>query len=147
MPQGSNLGSILCAIYVNDIFNNFKSEPVLYVDDMCLTIHVHTVEEQTSSMNQEVEVARQWMQANKLTINATKSTVMVISPMKTSAILDTNLSCVGCPNASKSSVRYLGVALDNKFTFNNHKKHSAQSCLRSRSYCKTKIVYPPKKFF
>ena len=56
----------------------------------------------------EVEVACQWMQVNKL-INTTKSTVMVNSPKKTNTILDTNLSCEGCPIASKSSVRHLGV--------------------------------------
>ena len=53
-----------------------------YADDTGLTVHAHTVEEPISRMNQEVEVARQWMQANKLTINATKSTVMVISLRK-----------------------------------------------------------------
>ena len=47
VPQGSNLGPILFSIYVNDIFHNFKSEPVHYADDMCLTIHAHTVEELT----------------------------------------------------------------------------------------------------
>ena len=47
---------------------------------MCLAIHAYTVEELTLSMNHEVEVACQWMQANKLAINAIKSTVMVISP-------------------------------------------------------------------
>ena len=70
----------------------------------------------------DVEVARQWMQANKLTINATKFTVMVISPKKTSTILNDNLPCEGCPIASKSSVRYLGVVFDNKFTFSEHVK-------------------------
>ena len=83
MPQRSNLSPIPFSIYVNDIFHNFKFEPGLYADDTCLTVRAHSADELTLSMNQEVEVACQWMKANKLTINASKSTVMVISPQKT----------------------------------------------------------------
>ena len=62
VPQGSNMGPILFSIYVNDVFHNFKSEPVLYADGTCLAVHAHTAEELTSSVNQEVEVACQWVQ-------------------------------------------------------------------------------------
>ena len=93
-------------------------------------------------MNQEVEVARQWMQANKLTINPTKSTVMVISPKKTSTILNANLSCDGCPIASKSSVRYLGVVLDKKFTCNEHIKS-----IQRKVACAVRVIAKIKSYF
>ena len=72
---------------------------------------------------------------------------MVISPKKTSTILDTYLSCEGCPIANKSSVRYLGDVLDNKFTFNGHIKS-----IQRKVACAVGVIaklksYFPKKIF
>ena len=38
VPRGSNLGTILFSIYVNDIFNIFDFTPVLYANDACLYV-------------------------------------------------------------------------------------------------------------
>ena len=82
------------------------------------------------------------MQANKLTINATISTVMVVYLKKTSTILDTNLSCEGYPTARKSSVRYLGVVLDNKFTFNERIKS-----IQRKVPCAVGVIAKLKSYF
>ena len=58
VPQGSNLGPILFTIYVNDIFYNFESAPVLYADDTCLITQAHTPEDLQLSMHKVVEKAR-----------------------------------------------------------------------------------------
>ena len=36
VPRGSNLGPIFFSFYVNDTFNIFDFNPVLYADDTCL---------------------------------------------------------------------------------------------------------------
>jgi len=64
IPQGSNLVPLSFSIYVNNIFNNFVSPPVLYADDTCLNIQSQNFEELEKLMNEEVETARQWMIAN-----------------------------------------------------------------------------------
>ena len=79
-PQGSNLGPILFSIYVNDMFNIFDFSPVLYADDTCLYVKASKEKDLESLMNRKVEIANRWMKANKLTINATKSRALVITP-------------------------------------------------------------------
>ena len=119
-----------------------------FADDTCLIVHLHTTEEMTLSMDQEVEVARQWMQANKLTINATKSTLMVIFAKKTSTILNINLSCKGCPIPNKSSVRYRGIVLDNKFIFNEYTAFSVQrKDIQRKVTCAVGVIAKLKLYF
>ena len=79
VPQGSNLGPVLFSICVNNIFYHFKSTPVLYAYDTCLNAKAHKPDLLETLMNQEMEIARQWMLANKLTTNASKTKAMVIS--------------------------------------------------------------------
>ena len=38
IPQRTNLGSSFFSIYVNDIFYDFETAPVLYADDPCIII-------------------------------------------------------------------------------------------------------------
>ena len=79
VPQGSNLGPIVFSIYVNDIFSIFDFTPVLYADDTRLYVKALKEKDLESSMNREVEIAYLWMKANKLTINAAKSSALVIT--------------------------------------------------------------------
>ena len=78
-PQGSNLGPILFSIYVTDIFNHIKSTPVLCANDTCLNVNAHKPDLLETQMNQEMKRARQWMLANKLAINASKTKGVVIN--------------------------------------------------------------------
>ena len=51
VPQGSNLGSILFSIYVNDILNIFDFSPVLYADDTCLYVKASNEKDSETLMN------------------------------------------------------------------------------------------------
>ena len=62
-------------------------------------------------MNPEVEIANCWMKANKLTINATKSCALVITPEAKTATQKPKI-CDGLPIAVNSNVKYLGLWID-----------------------------------
>ena len=79
VSQGSNLGPILFSLYVNGIFGNCEFTPVLYADDAFLYVKA-LKEDLQNLMNCEVEKAHLWMKADKLTINASKSNALDISP-------------------------------------------------------------------
>jgi len=122
VPQGSNLGPTLFSIYVNDIFNNFNSTPVLYADDTCLNVEAPTMIELEILLNQEIKKANDWMNANKLTINAVKTHAMVFSPNINNSIENISLSCNECPITMQKTVKYIRFTIDNKLDFHQHIK-------------------------
>ena len=72
-----------------------------------------------SLMNSEIEIANLWMKANKLTINAAKSSALVITPGTKTASQKTKISCDGLPIAVNSNVKYLRLWIVTK-TLNFH---------------------------
>ena len=77
VPQGSVLGSLLFLIYINDlpmisdVFNM-----LMYADDTTLYCNIdQTVSEEV--INNELSNVGQWLVANKLSINVTKTKYMV----------------------------------------------------------------------
>ena len=120
--QGSNLGAILFSIYVNDIFNIFDFTPVLYADDTCLYVKASKEKDLETLINREVEIANRWMLANKLTINATNSSALVITPGAKAATQKPKISCDGLPIAVHSNVKYLGLRIDENLKFDIHFK-------------------------
>ena len=122
VPQGSNLGPVLFSVYVNDIFNHFKSTPVLYADDTCLNVKAHKLDLLETLMNQEMEIARQWMLANKLTINTSKTKAMVISPKIKKSTFDYSIKCGESLISVQQNIKYLGLIIDDKLNFKEHIK-------------------------
>ena len=122
MPQGSNLGPILFSIYVNDIFNHFKSTPVLYANDTCLNVKAHKPDLLETLMNQEMETARKWKLANKLTINTSKTKAMIISPKMKKSMFDYPIECGKSLISVQKNIKYLGLNIDDKLNFKEHIK-------------------------
>ena len=54
----------------------------MYADDACLNVKAPIINLLETLMNQKMEITRQWMLANKLTINVSKTKAMVIPPKK-----------------------------------------------------------------
>lgn len=109
VPQGSVLGPILFLIYVNDLPNSTPSANfTLFADDTSLT-HSHSdfnmllTEAQISLLS-----AQNWFTNNKLVLNKDKTETMVFS-LRQHSELD-----------NSHSVKFLGVLLDNKLTWEEH---------------------------
>ena len=142
VPQGSNLGPILFTIYVNDIFYNFESAPVLYADDTCLITQAHTPEDLQLSMHKVVEKARHWMLANKLTINTNKSNALVISHVTNKPPALMEIICGDNTISTQTSVKYLGLTIDNKLSFKQHIK-----CIERKIACSVGVMGKLKYYF
>ena len=79
VPQGSVLGPLLFLLYVNDFPSAFKdSTCIMYADDTTLICCKETVREAALQLQKSLDIAHKWLNDNRLIINTTKSSVMLV---------------------------------------------------------------------
>ena len=73
VPKGSVLGALLFLIYINDIYNSSERFSFyLFADDTNLLYADKDSKSPESVVNIELQKVCDWLNANKLTINANK---------------------------------------------------------------------------
>ena len=122
VPQGSALGPLLFLLYVNDLSSCSSNSPRLFADDTCLIVNDSSYVKLIEKVNEEIRSVSKWMNANKLTINMTKSNILVISPKlnKFCFYNSSNYPTTSIPIIT--TARYLGIILDDKLSFQPHIK-------------------------
>ena len=81
VPQGTILGPLLFLLYINDLPNCLKhSHPWMFADDTHLTYSAANVHDIDQNLNQDLKIKNvsEWLAANKLTLNASKTEFMLI---------------------------------------------------------------------
>ena len=109
VPQGSNLGPLLFLLFINDLPNCLESVPRLFADDTCLQVCALSVEQLELKLNSELTKICRWMFANKLTLNASKSQALTISPKLRCSPVYLNLQCPAGTIKSVNNAKYLGI--------------------------------------
>ena len=118
VPQGSVLGSLLFTLYINDTASCTSSTPGLFADNTCLMLQHKNLADLNVKIYTEIKAIEKYMIANKLTLNISKSNVIVINSNSknnnlTTDIITSKLSLV-------QNAKYLGVSLDSCFSFKNY---------------------------
>ena len=138
ISQISMLGSLLFAIYVNDISLCLDHDVshLMYADDLQVYIRCPLVELDCCSTKISANAIRimSWASQNRLRLNVVKTKAIVIgSPYyinRLSAVARNYIEIGGDRIIFKSSLRILGVILDSKLSW---KDHIAQMSRRLRS--------------
>ena len=112
VPQGSVLGPLLFLLYVNDLFSCSSNSPRLFADDTCLIVNDSS----------HVKLLEKVINANKLTINMTKSNILVISQKLNKCCIYNSSNYPTTSNSIINTARYLGINLDDKLSFQPHIK-------------------------
>ena len=84
VPQGSSLSPLSFALYINDLPSTTKLTPTLFADDAVLIIiHLsfsgNNSTELQSIVNTELEKVNEWLHFNKLSLNYSKTSYMIVS--------------------------------------------------------------------
>ena len=83
VPQGSVLGTLLFLIFINDLNIAIKlSETFHFADETCLLNIKYSVEQINKVVNKDLKFLVQWLNANRICLNVTKTEVVFYNCLK-----------------------------------------------------------------
>jgi exonuclease III len=125
VPQGSILGPTLFIAYIDSLSRlklSKHSKLILYADDMAL-IHPIFSDSSRNELQKDIETIGNHVSSLSLSLNARKCEFVQIS-LSRSPVNQIDLSIQGETLKRVSSYKYLGIVIDEKFTFEPHVKKS-----------------------
>ena len=124
VPQGSVLGPLLFFIYINDLCKCVKySETYHFADDTNMLLSHSSLETLAKRINSDLKNLSQWLKANKLSLNVTKTELIIFhsSSKKTDPSLKIILDRKRL--IQTETVKYFGVLLDDRLLWSKQINH------------------------
>ena len=142
VPQGSILGPILFLIYINDLCNSSSIlSYILFADDTNIFYSCDNLQEGLRIVNEELRKISTWLISNRLSVNVNKTACMLFS--NTNTDMDSNIYINRAIVRKVSSVKFLGILIDDKVTWKSHCQNVHMSVSRNLGVIrKLKLVLP-----
>ena len=117
VPQGSILGPLLFLLYINDLCNTSKVfKFILFADDTNIFCTGKDRKEVENLLNSELYNLNKWFEVNKLTLNLTKTKYMIFGNHNENCSVSINNDAI----EKVDSIKFLGIILDSKLSWNDH---------------------------
>jgi len=121
VPQGSILGPLLFLCYINDMGAALKCKLSLYADDSALVFSSSDPAEVSSFLSKELDTCHKWLIDNRLSLHLGKTECILFgSKRRLAAGVDFDVKLGDKVVKRVTSVKYLGVFLDQSLDFTTH---------------------------
>ena len=140
VPQGSVLGPLLFLLYINDINYIMPGiSKIFFADDTVLLNSNKDLNILVDTINANLTVLADWMNFNKLVINANKTKCMLYSFRESN--FSPYIKLNGVSLAFVKIFKYLGLQIDDQLSFKHH-----IACLTSRLAFYQGLIYSLKPY-
>ena len=121
VPQGSILGPLLFLVYINDMHLSIQCRLALYADDSALVFSHSDPAVISERLGSELSLCRSWLIDNRLSLHMGKTECILFGTAhRLKRVQDFQILCAGTVIEPVSSVKYLGVVLDQRFKFSDY---------------------------
>ena len=124
VPQGSILGPLLFLLYINDMQNASRIfQPIMFADDTNLFYSHKNIKHLFRIVNQELKNIHTWFNANKLSINLTKTKYSFFHSSYYNDLIPLRLPRLEINNNTikrETVMKFLGVLLDENLNWKDH---------------------------
>lgn len=131
-PQGLCISCLLFPIIMNDLPYHVKNSlSIMFADDTGVTIagKIEDVILVKQKLENDLCFVSEWMRLNRQELNVDKCAVMFISKKKHKSVLsDISISINNVPLRKVTSMKILGVTIDENLNFNEHTKNVSKKC-------------------
>ena len=130
VAQGSTLGPMFFLLFVNDMRAcSTLLELIQFADDTTLIFSCKDFIQLKDTLESEAKKVTEWLEANKLILNISKTHVMLFSFKRNNPKLSVKISDTEIEE--KTVTNFLGVQVDNKLTWKAHIAHICNKVSKS----------------
>lgn len=121
VPQGSILGPLLFIIYINDLpYALKKCKAILFADDTNMFHSAKLINTLCKEINLDLNTLSEWLRANKLSINLSKTICMIYSKSNSKVQPKMEIKMDELIISIKTSTKFLGVTIDKALNWHEH---------------------------